>query len=508
MNIADVLRQHAKQSPLRIALIERRGSQHIELNYADFERQAQKTATLLQQRGLQQGDRVLLFLPMSIQLYVTLLACFRLGLVACFIDPGMGRAQLEQCCELANPKAFIATARGHWLRLVSKAIRAIPNRFHRSGWLPGSTSLGKGLRLHPSLEIVAAEHETALLTFTSGSTGTPKAAARSHHFLLAQHKALVRALDYKAGEMDFTTLPIFVLANLASGMTTLLPDGDLRQPAQVDAARLCEQLMKYQPQRLSLSPTFLQRLVDYCLSQKVQLSFPLHVFVGGGPVFPALLQRVHAIATRVTVTTVYGCSEAEPIAHINFDDMDQADLDAMTNGRGLLVGVPESGLQLQIANKSGNPNQPGEICVRGEHVLQGYISELDQPVPQADPETAPWHRTGDCGFLDEQGRLWLLGRCLARVRDQHGLIFPFSVECAVMSHAPVERAAFVGYEGQRYLFIEGQHLSERDIETIRYAMRWAKLDEVHHLEHIPVDPRHNAKVDYPALMKIVRKMAP
>lgn len=503
MNIAEILQQHARQFPRRIALIEKQGRYHVELSFAQLELQARQTASLLLQRGLERGDRVLIFLPMSQQLYITLLACFRLGLVACFIEPGMGRQHLEQCCEIAKPKAFIAPRRGHLLRLISPAIRAIPRKFHLQGWLPGSKPLSKIHKLQPSTTMAKVKEETALLTFTSGSTGQPKAAGRSHAFLLAQHHALSQALDYQAGETDFTTLPIFVLANLASGMTTLLPDADLRKPAQVDAARLCQQILKYQPQRLSLSPTFLQRIVDYCIEQRVQLSFPLHIYVGGGPVFPSLLQRVHAIATKIEITTVYGASEAEPIAHIRFENLDQQDLDDMTHGKGLIVGPPESGLQLQIANDSQDPQQPGEIMLRGEHVLTGYVNELEHVPTLIEGEMSPWFKTGDCGYLDKQGRIWLLGRCQARVKDGRGELYPFSVECAAMSYAHVERAAFIGHEGQRCLFIQGKQINLSDMEALEHALKWAKLDRIQHLKQLPVDPRHNAKIDYPALHNLL-----
>lgn len=502
MNIAEVLAQHARQFPRRIALIEKAGSTHIELSYAELEHQARQTASLLLQRGLQRGERVLILLPMSLQLYITLLACFRLGLVACFVEPGIRRQHLEQCCEIAQPKAIIATYRGHWLRLLSPAIRAIPRKFHLRGWLPGSRSLHKRQKLHPSPELARVKEETALLTFSSGTTGQPKATARSHAFLLAQHHALAESLHHHADETDFTTLPIFVLANLASGMSTLLPDADLSKPDTVNVAHLCQQILKYQPQRLTMSPGFLQRIVDHCIEQQVHLSFPLHIFIGGGPVFPSLLQRVHAIATKVEITSVYGANEAEPIAHITFEGMDQDDLDAMTHGKGLLVGMPEKGLQLQIANSSDDPTQPGEIQLRGQHVLSGYITELEHVPTLLQGDASPWFRTGDCGYLDAQGRIWLLGRCQSRVRDRRGEFYPFSVECAAMSYPHVERAACIGEQDQRLLFIQGKEINKADILALEHALKWAQLDEIRQVSQIPLEPTLRNQVDYPALQKM------
>ena len=81
----------------------------------------------------------------------------------------------------------------------------------------------------------AATTETpALVTFTSGSTGAPKAAVRTHGFLLEQHRVLAESLRLTPDDLDLTTLPIFVLANLGSGVCSLIPDADLRHPGAIE----------------------------------------------------------------------------------------------------------------------------------------------------------------------------------------------------------------------------------------------------------------------------------
>ncbi len=87
------------------------------------------------------------------------------------------------------------------------------------------------------------DHGTpALITFTSGSTGQPKAAVRSHGFLARPASSAGHDLNLQAGQRDLAALPIFVLANLASAVTSIIPDADLRAPGDIAPARLLRQI--------------------------------------------------------------------------------------------------------------------------------------------------------------------------------------------------------------------------------------------------------------------------
>ena len=229
MNISQVLTEQAAWRPRAPALVEGAGAGTRTPTFDQLAEHSARATALLRSTGLHKGDRVLVFQPMSIELYVALLAIFRLGLVATVLDPSAGRGHIEQCCGIVRPRAFIGPARAHPLRILCRGLRRIELHFVTSGWAPGAIRWSTLERLELLDSITPCDSsDKALLTLTSGSTGIPKAAVRSHGFLLAQHAALAESIELEPGEVDLPTLPIFVLAKLASWVTSVIPRGDLR----------------------------------------------------------------------------------------------------------------------------------------------------------------------------------------------------------------------------------------------------------------------------------------
>ena len=524
-NIAAILSDWAIQQPNQAAIIDRRQT----ISFASLEQAVQQTAMMLDCSGLRSGDAVLVFQPMSVELYVALLAIFRLGAVAMFLDPAAGLEHLERCCALYPPKALIASTKAHLLRLRSAALRQIPLKVVIGLPVPGAVKWSQARHYSSNQQIFSCTSDTpALLTFTSGSTGQPKAALRTHGFLLAQHRVLAETLQLTPGTIDLTTLPIFGLANLASGVTSLIPDADLRFPGRINAARVMAQIQHHAPQTTAASPAFLAQLANFCEQHQLSLACFQRIYSGGAPVFPKLLQQIQQLAPQAKVTAVYGSTEAEPIAHVSHNAIQVADYHAMSQGKGLLVGKPVPQIQLRILpdcwgrpitsdsldlGSACSPGQMGEIVVSGDHVLPGYLAGQRDEETKFRANGTIWHRTGDAGYLDEQGRLWLLGRCSAQIVDGHGVLYPFAVEAAANQCFGVKRTATVQHRGQRILLVEFERSiaknpekSEAALTNLRQALEWAEIESYRVYENIPVDRRHNAKIDYRALKKLLEEV--
>jgi acyl-CoA synthetase (AMP-forming)/AMP-acid ligase II len=271
------------------------------------------------------------------------------------------------------------------------------------------------------------------------------------------------------------------------------------------------------------SPAFFERLLSAGEARPAALSGLKKVYAGGAPVFPKLLRQLQHASPGAEVEAVYGSTEAEPIAHLETRQMETADHDAMRRGAGLLAGKPIQEIQLRvICDQWGTPlgklsadgfaarfqpaGEAGEIVVTGDHVLKSYLHKRGDEETKFSVEGEIWHRTGDAGKLDEGGRLWLLGRCAARVEGERGRLYPFAVECVAQEHPGVNRTAFVEHKGRRCLAIETSgEFNEADADALRASLIWAGIERVLPVKRLPVDGRHNAKIDYPALRRLLAK---
>jgi acyl-CoA synthetase (AMP-forming)/AMP-acid ligase II len=519
MNIAAILHDRALTLSDRPAIVERGRT----ITFEELDRAAASAAGDLVAAGLRPGMRALVFSPMSIGLYTSIIGMFRIGVTAVFVDPSGGHKRVDRCIARVGPQAFVAVPRAHLLRLTSRAVRSVGMKMAIGGGVPHARPIAHRTS-GTSAPIEPCDADTpAVITFTSGSTGEPKAAVRTHGFLLAQHQALVESLALAPGDVDLTTLPIFLLANLASGVTSVIPDADLRSPGAIDPRPVLNQIESARPTRTVASPAFLDRLVTHAERDSVRLRSFRRIFTGGAPVFPRVLDALARAAPAASIVAVYGSTEAEPIAEIDQRDIAPADREAMRDGAGLLAGPPVRAIHLRILKERwGTPLGPwspdelerealapktsGEIVVAGDHVLSGYLDGVGDDETKISVGDRVWHRTGDAGYIDDRGRLWLVGRCSARVSDEGGVLYPFAVECAAADVDGIRRSAFLLHRRQRVLVVELQENAPATTrETLLSRLAWARLADVRIVPAIPVDKRHNAKVDYPALLKMLER---
>lgn len=501
-NLTRVLENQAARRPEQAALVHGHGGSESMISFGQLARQVEIAAAGWRRAGLKEGDAVLIFHPMSIELYVALLGLLRAGMVAVFVDPRAGLGHLKHAREKGNVRAILASPGTAWICQLMPALWGAgplltPARLAELG---GNADAGQRRVAETNAD------SPALITFTSGSTGRPKGIVRTHGFLLRQHELLAEHLHLRAGEVDLTALPIFALANLASGVTSVFVPGKAGRPAEADPRLLQQQILKWKVTRSAGSPALYERLAEAPEAVRQMRQ----IYTGGAPVFPQLLARLQELNPDLRLVSVYGSTEAEPIAHAEWTGTQPA------GGFGLFQGQPIDEINLAILkDHSGEPlgelsaarftelrqpaGEPGEIVVSGGHVIQGYLGGEGNAETKFHVEGTAWHRTGDAGYLDEAGNLWLLGRCTAIARKSTSPAdYPFAVEVAAMDFAEVERAALLEHADRRLLFLQ----AAREPAQLREKLHWARLDEIRVIPRIPLDRRHQAKVDYPRLRKL------
>jgi acyl-CoA synthetase (AMP-forming)/AMP-acid ligase II len=283
--------------------------------------------------------------------------------------------------------------------------------------------------------------------------------------------------------IDLVAFPVFVIVNLALGITSVLPDWKLTRHDRANPAALARLIERHGVTRLLVPPSICEKLaIGPALPQVTKL------FTGGGPVFPDLLRRLADKLPNAEIISVYGSTEAEPIAHLSMAEIAEADWQAMESGGGLLAGRPIPEIAIALIDD--------EIVVSGAHVNQGYLDGVGDAVNKLRRDGRIWHRTGDAGRFDATGRLWLLGRHEARA----GGFYPFSIEVAARFWPGVRRAALIDDAGRATLVIEGERAHEAfwiGAASSQGAIRVVPVTR------IPLDRRHRSKVDYAALRRLL-----
>ena len=520
MNVAEILRERSIAHPDRIALAD--AATHRALTYAQLDAASGRAAAALRARGLRAGETALILHPAGLELYVALIGMLRAGLVPAIPPPGADRAALARCARKHPPHGVLAGGIG-WAAL------AVVPELHRAMLLSTSAAPFAHDVLHADHARAGAadaieprgDDEPAMLTFTSGSTGESKALIRSHGVARAQVQALASALALD-GAISLCTMPIVLLAELAAGATCLLPGLDLRHPARADAALLAERMRAHGVARIVASPALLANLAAALRARGRTLPELRLIASGGAPVMPPLAAALRDAAPNARVLAVYGSTEAEPIALLDTADISAADHDAMRAGAGLLAGTacaPDAVAIVPgvrgavygpfadddaVERRALPAHTTGEIVVAGPHVVPHYLDRADDAATKIRAGTRAWHRTGDLGYLDERGRLWLVGRAAGTIDDARGMLEPLRVECALAYLPGIARSAVAAADGARMLIVEALPNARIDERAVRAAVAFARIDRVI-AAPVPVDARHDAKVDYAALHRLVRR---
>lgn len=481
-DFADAVARH----PARVAIVDGRGR---ETTFAALGARVETLARGWRARGVRAGDRVLLAMPLDADLYSSLAALWSLGATVVLPEPAMGIGGLRHAARVAGATAFCSGG------LFGALKYALPELWPLRHLRPKAAA-GAPLDLPPP-----DESDIALISFTSGTTGAPKAIPRSHGFLAAQHAAVAPMLHSARAERDLVTFPVFVLINIASGQTSVLPGWKMSKLADLAPATLTEWIVRHGATRALLPPALCAKLAEDTIPASLT-----RIFTGGGPVFPDILDQLSRAGPHLAVTCVYGSTEAEPIAHLDAAGITREDRADMTAGRGLLVGHPVPQARVRIVDH--------EIQVAGGHVNAGYLDPAHDAENKVREGGVIWHRTGDAGFFDAAGRLWLLGRTGSEVALARGTLFPFSVEVAARGWEGVVACALVADEPQAAagiaeraapgnaacLVIEGDGAHLPLWQDRAAALGIAR---VRRIDRIPMDRRHASKVDRAALARLL-----
>ncbi len=518
-NIARHLGRMAAARPGMAALKVPRGRtrageiDYLTLTFAELDAEVAAWGRRLAQSGIQRGDRTLVMVRQGLPLIASVFALFHLGAVPVVIDPGMGLRSFLRCVAHARPRALVGIPVARVLsRLFRGAFGSVAARVGASGELTVCLT-APGSRGDGGPAAFCAASDLAAVLFTSGSTGAPKGVRYQHGMFDAQIRIIRATYAIEPGEIDLPMLPIFALFNPALGMTTIVPELDPRRPGALDPARIVQAIRQENVTNSFGSPTLWRKIGDHCMAAGVTLPSLRRVLCAGAAVPAALWESSRVFLPRGRLHSPYGATEALPVSSVDADEIPAGSV------RGACVGRPVRDVEVKVIALTDEPiaslvgarvlrtGEVGEIIVRGPVVTEAYDHRPDATqLAKIAGESGVWHRMGDCGYLDTDGRLWFCGRKVERVETATGVLHTEPCEQVFRTHPRAGRCALVGLgprgRQEPALVVEAKVRRAADAAALARELRalgrahahTAGITRFFFRARFPVDVRHNAKI--------------
>lgn len=497
----------------------------------------------LREAGMRPGDRVSMLVEPGRDLTAALYAVLRVGGVAVVTDAGLGLGGMTRAIKSAAPKWIIGETPGLTLarsaNLPGKrlSMRTLDPIAHRLLGLSGSmyrfANKYAGQRFtatlaHPDPEPAA----DAAVLFTSGSTGPAKGVRYTHQKLSALTQRLQTTLRVTPGSSLLAGFAPFALLGPAIGATSVTPKMSVTKPATLTATALAEAAIAGDATMVFASPAALRNVVDTAHEltgvQRVALEGVSMLLSAGAPVPVELMDEVLELVPNAEFHSPYGMTESLLISDI--DHHTQHDIAAQPD-RGVCVGKPLDVVRVAMApldfyGRSADELVEGdaavgklsEIVISTPHMLAGYdkLYNTNRQTRVDVLDGLQWHRTGDIGHFDAAGRLWIEGRTHHIVTPPTGVLGPGGPEDDIQGLPQLKRVAIVGVGPvgtQAVVAVVEPHdasikpgLAPTELTDAVRAATDVEIAAVLVTDHVPVDIRHNSKINRPVLAQWAAQM--
>ncbi len=436
MNFARLIDESCQGAPSSTALII--GDEQI--SYGELGTRIGCVANSLRRLGVQPGDRLALLMPNSFEYLVSYYALLKMGAVAVPLNPLLREPEVHYIMEDCQASGLI------FHQEFAPIIEALRNNlsFLRHTILVGDkggaeTQTFKDLLQmgdQESSSVDRDDQDLATLIYTSGMTGDPKGAMLSHRGLIASAQATVEGFQFRPTDCIIGVLPfahifgknLLVQAALVAGASVVVM-------ARFNSALVVEAIERWKATALSGVPLMLIALSNALEAQPRDVSTLRKCMVGGTTVPMEVVRRFEGLFSHCEVVEAYGISENSGIVTLN----------PLGGGhREHSAGLPLGLNEVRVVDDQGQnvpQGQPGEVAIRGPQLLLAYwgISEAT-----AGSIREGWLFTGDIGYLDEDGYLFLIDRKKDLIITSGYNVFPKEVENVLYDHPEVEAAAVIG----------------------------------------------------------------
>ena len=471
-SFCEVVREHAATQGGVTAFTY--GSEDI--SFAEIDSGADRVAGGLIALGVQPGDRVA-FLGKNHPLYFeAFLGANRIGAVMTPVNWRLAAPEVAYI--LDNCQAQVVFVGEGFADLLA-AIRADCPRISQVIGIDAHDFAGTdyrtwrdGFPAKPPAHRVGAGDD-ALQLYTSGTTGKPKGAVITHGALLSSRDATASGKDMRewqepiAGDVTLLAMPCFHIAGTGSGIGTLVAGTTAIVLPEYDPARALDLIQNHNISKIFLVPAAIQLLLDHPGVAETDFSRLKYVTYGASPI-PLDLMREAMRVMGCGFVQMYGMTETTG----TIVALDPEDHVPEGSPRMRSVGRPLAGVEIKVIDEAGRPvgvGTVGEIATRSNKNMRGYWNNPEATAATIDADG--WLRTGDAGYLDADGYLYIHDRVKDMIISGGENVYPAEVENALYSHPAVADVAVIGVPDPKWgeavkacvVLKPGKALSEADL---------------------------------------------
>ena len=441
-NLAVILSESAHSFPDRPAAISAQG----QLTYAQLDAASDRVAASLAADGIRPGDRVALQLPNIPQFLMSYFGILKAGAVAVPLNVMLKAPEVAYHLGDSGARLLIT-----WEGILGEAVKgaqaagldqiyAVGHADDQDGAVPFERLLAVEA---PRYEMaMRSPADTAVIIYTSGTTGRPKGAELTHVQLYMNADLPGRLFGIKPDDIAIAALPLFHVFGLSSVLNLCVRFGcTMSLIPRFTAAAVLEAIQRDRATIFDGVPTMFADLLSHPDLDGYDLS-SLRVAISGGASIPAPLLDAFEERFGVMILEGYGLTETASTTTFNVSAEER---------RVYSVGKPIWGTQTQVWDDEGRPLPPGpenvgEVVTRGLHVMKGYWHD---PEATAAVFSGDWLRTGDLGYFDKDGFLFIVSRKKEVIIRGGYNVYPSEIENVLHAHPAVAEAAVVGVPDER-----------------------------------------------------------
>lgn len=435
--------KRAKVTPTRRALT----FEGVTWTYAEMLDRIDRAAAVFREGGVGRGDRVAYLGFNDAQFFVTMFGAARLGATFVPLNFRLTGPELDFIVGDAGVHTLVADADHHGVidqvRTTLPVQRYLGHGHSAEGWEPFGDLLDAATPIDGATAGEVEPDDVAVIMYTSGTTGRPKGAMLTHANLWWNNTNALLMFDTVEHDVTLVVAPLFHIGGLnVTTLITWMKGGEVVLHRHFDPGAALEAIPQHGITTMFGVPAMFLFMSQHPGFEQADLSSVRLLICGGAPV-PEPLLRLYE-SRGMPIQQGYGLTETSPTVTFLMADHGLAKLGS--------AGTPPLFTEVRIVDDEGGvidePEVRGEVCVRGPNVMAGYWNRPDATAEAIDPDG--WFHTGDVGYLDADGFLYIADRVKDMVISGGENVYPAEVESVLYQHPSVAEVAIIGLPDERW----------------------------------------------------------